>query len=46
MLLKNEPRCEKTGLRGFRHKPGSTATDDGMNLEISDIGSRGVVLSV
>ena len=27
-----EPRCEKTGLRGFhqvRHKPGCTATEDG-----------------
>ena len=23
----NEPRCEKTGLRGFR--PGCTATEDG-----------------
>ena len=26
---KSEPRCEKTGLRGFRHKPGCTTIDDG-----------------
>ena len=44
-----EPRCEKTGLRGFdkvRHKPGCTATEDGWRLGISDLGSRGIVLSV
>ena len=29
-----------------RHKPGCTATEDGQRLEISDIGSRGTVLSV
>ena len=29
-----------------RHKPGCTATEDGEKLEISDIGSRGIVLSV
>ena len=29
-----------------RHKPGCTATEDGYNLEISYIGSRGIVLSV
>ena len=29
-----------------RHKPGCTATEDGMRLEISDLGSRGIVLSV
>ena len=28
------------------HKPGRTATEDGYGLEISDIGSRGIVLSV
>ena len=27
-----------------RHKPGCTATKDGMRLEISDLGSRGIVL--
>ena len=37
---KNEPRCEKTGLRGFR--PGPTQTglysqEDGQKLEISDL---------
>ena len=29
-----------------RHKPGCTATEDGKRLEISDLGSRGIVLSV
>ena len=32
LIMSNEPRCEKTGLRGFRqvrHKPGCTATEDG-----------------
>ena len=29
-----------------RHKPGATATEDGQGLEISDLGSRGVVLSI
>ena len=29
-----------------RHKPGCTATEDGFRLEISDLGSRGIVLSV
>ena len=28
-----------------RHKPGCTATEDGKRLEISDLGSRGIVLS-
>ena len=30
--LRNEPRCEKTGLWDFRqvqHKPGCTTTEDG-----------------
>ena len=36
-----EPRYEKTGLRGFRHKPGCTATEDGWRLEILDLGSVG-----
>ena len=45
-----EPRCEKIGLRGFQ--PGLTQTGVnshrryGQRLEISDIGSRGIVLSV
>ena len=45
----NEPRCEKTGLWGFdqvQHKPGCTIKEDGQRLEISDLGSRGIVLSV
>ena len=29
-----------------RHKPGCTATKDGQRLEISDLESRGIVLSV
>ena len=29
-----------------RHKPGCTATEDGYMLEISDLGRRGIVLSV
>ena len=28
------------------HKPGCTATGDGTKLELSDLGSRGIVLSV
>ena len=28
-----------------RHKPGGTATEDHKGLEISDLGSRGIVLS-
>ena len=28
------------------HKPGCTATEDGYKLEISDLGSRRIVLSV
>ena len=29
-----------------RHKPGCTTTEDGQRLEILDLGSRGIVLSV
>ena len=29
-----------------QHKPGCTATEDGKRLEISDLGRRGIVLSV
>ena len=28
------------------HKPGCTATEDGWKLEISDLGSKGIVLSL
>ena len=31
---------------GVRHKPGCTVTDNAKRLEISDLGSRGIVLSV
>ena len=30
----------------FRHKPGYAAIEDGLKLEISDLGSRGLVLSL
>ena len=29
-----------------RYKPGCTATEDGQRLEISNLGSRGIVLSL
>ena len=48
-LSKYEPRSEKTGLRSFdqvSHKQSCTVTEDGERLEISDLGSRGIVLSV
>ena len=42
-----EPRCEKTSLRGFR--PGPTRTGlynrKRLRLEMSDLSSRGIVLS-
>ena len=28
-----------------QHKPGCTGTEDGQSLEISDLGSRGIILS-
>ena len=46
---KYELRHKKTNVLVsdlVRHKPGCTATADGLRLEISDLGSRGVVLSV
>ena len=49
MKLGNEPRHEKTNLLVsdlVRHKPGCTATEDGERLEISDLESRGIVLSI
>ena len=44
-----EPLHEKIYNLGFhqvRHKPGCTVTDDGLKLEISDLKSRGLELSV
>ena len=44
-----EPRYEKTNVLVsdlVRHKPGCKATEDGWRLEISDLESRGIVLSV
>ena len=50
--LENKPQDEKTTqCSGFRPgpthgKPGCTATEDGYRLEISDLASRGIILSV
>ena len=44
-----EPHSEKTGLRvsdHVRHKTACTTTEDGQRLEISDLGSRGIVFSM
>ena len=41
-----EPVREKTNNYGFRHKPGCTVTEDGSRLEILDLESTGIVLSV
>ena len=42
--LSFEPRFEKTGLRGFRPGPTQTGLYN-QRLEISDLDSRGIVLS-
>ena len=45
----SEPRHEKTNVLVsdlVRHKPGCTATEEGYRLEISDLESRGIVLSM
>ena len=45
----NEPRHEKTNVLVsdlVRHKPGCTATEDGLRLEISDLESIRIVLSI
>ena len=45
----SESRHEKTCLWGFRRGPkqmGCTATEDGQRLEVLDLGSRGIVLSM
>ena len=47
--LKTEPVRDKTNNLGsdkVRHKPGCTVTDDGQKLEILDLESRGMVLSM
>ena len=44
-----EPHHEKTNILVsdlVRHKPGCTAIEDGQRLGISDLGSRGIVLSM
>ena len=46
---KDEPERDKTngfGSDQVRHKPGYTVTEDGNRLEILDLESRGIVLSV
>ena len=43
-----EPRREKTNILvsdQVPHKPDCTATEDGQRLEISDLESRGIILS-
>ena len=48
MQTEYEPRREKTNILVsdlVRHKPGCTATEDGQRLEISDLESRGIILS-
>ena len=48
-INKYEPRREKTNILVsdlVRHEPGCTATEDGYRLEISDLESRGIVLSM
>ena len=45
----NEPRREKTSILVsdlVRHKPGCTVTEDGLRLEILDLESKGIVLSI
>ena len=47
-LLSFEPRREKTNILVsdlVPHKPGCTVTEDGQRLEISDLESRGIILS-
>ena len=44
-----EPRHEKNNILVsdlVRHKPGCTATEDGERLKISDLESRGIILSM
>ena len=48
-FVSNEPMHEKTNNLAsdqVRHKPGCTVTVDGSRLEILDLESRGIVLSV
>ena len=42
--MPKEPR--RGNSNQLRHKPGYSASDDGERLELSDLGSRGVVLYV
>ena len=47
--LLDEPVHEKTNNLGsdqVRHKPGCTVTEDGWRLEILDLESRGIILSM
>ena len=49
MVNSFECRYEKNNILVsdlVRHKPGCTATEDGKRLEISDLESRGIVLSL
>ena len=47
--IQYEPRHEETNVLVsdlVRHKPGYIATEDGQRLDISDLESRGIVLSM
>ena len=44
-LLLYEPQHEET-YKQIQHKPSCTSTEDGEKLEIFDLESRGIVLSV
>ena len=49
VLSVNEPCHEKTNVLVsdlVRHNPGCAATEDGERLEILNLGSRGIVLSM
>ena len=49
LLILYEPVHEKTNNLGsdqVRHKPGSAITEDDYRLEILDLESRGIVLSM
>ena len=46
MKLKMSHTMRKPVSEQVQHKSGCTPTEDGQRLEISDLGSRGIVLSM
>ena len=49
VALLSELRHENTNIQVsdlVQHKPGCTATEDGLRLEILDLENRGIVLSM